>query len=569
MRIFLLAFLLALLFVAGGILIPTPAIINIREAGGAVFFTANRGTVWSPDACVTLRWQAENIDEVYLNGEAQIGSGEVQDCGLTEAPNLRVIFRDGGERTYTLPIWIVSSSAVVLVLPMFGIITALLYRSRLSNQPDRVSANLSLNPSPLHGEGLKTTALPLAAERRGGWGVRMFLLQGALVIIIALFLHQLPALIDTAATLNWLQASTALADIFSLAGLVIFAILILFARLPHERQISNRTFLLMGIMGAAFILLIVVGTILSVNPRGMYFSDRYVARQLMLRGSKMQGYFAFESPPEVVILGSSRAFTLSPTTIREQTGLTAYNMAVEGGRIEDFLIQARQLQPFPRILLIEVQEGLPREPNDIASRAPLRWLPYMRPETALLTLQKRLEGLIDLDQFAEAIHIANYAELYERQPNEWPRFNADGFAARAIITPSELEQAILTDIGNISPARCQGVDEISQFEVAQLIQIAESQNSAIIFYISPLHPRYYDERLADDPEYQRCYEAFTAYVDALTRQHDRVFFLDYSRLASIDGVDDESGYYDSQHLTEANSRRLIDHAAATIVSAAG
>lgn len=530
-----LALLLTLLFIAGRVIIPTPAIIDIREANGTVFFASNRGTVWSADACLTLWWQVDNIDEVYLNGDAQIGSGEAQDCDLAEAPNLRVIFRDGSEQIYTLPIWVVNSSLVTLILLALAIVTAFRHKQKLK------------------------ITFPLLAP--GGASLL------ALIILTALFAQQLPALIETAATLNWRQASTALADIFSLIGLLAFVALVLLARLPsHERQFSNRAFWVAGGMGAALALLVTAATILNVNPRGMYFSDRYVAHQLILRGSKTQGYFTRSVPPDVVIMGSSRAFTLSPGYIYEKTGLTAYNMAVEGGRIEDFLIQARQLQPFPKALLIEVQEGLPREPNDIAARAPLRWLPYMHLDTALLTLQKRLERLIDLDQFAESIHIANFAELYERQPNEWPRFNADGFAARRTITAPELEQAILTDIGNIPPARCEGVDEVSQDDVAQLIGIAESRDSAVIFYISPLHPRYYDERLRDEPEYQRCYAAFTAYMGELMREHERVFFLDYSRLASIDGADDESGYYDSQHLTEANSRRLIDHAAATLMN---
>jgi len=538
--LFLFAFLLASLFIAGRIAIPTPAIIQTQEADATIFFAANRSTVWSSDTCLTLRWQVENIEEVYLNGEAQVGSGEVQDCDQAEAPNLRVVFRDGSERIFALPIWVVNSSvAAIVVLLTLGIVTIFLFLK-----------HRKLNHTPIVGASL-----------------RPVLIGVALIFLFAVFATQLPALIDTASTLNWLQASTALAEIFSLSGLLIFVMLILLARLlsPPERQFSSRQILFAGGIGAGFLLLIVVGTILSVNPRGMYFSDRFVAHQLILRGSKTQGYFALPTPPDVVIMGSSRAFTLSPTYIREQTGLAAYNMAIEGGRIEDFLIQARQLQPLPRALMIEVQEGLPREPNDIAARAPLRWLPYMRPETALLTLQKRLEGLIDLEQFAEAIHIANYAEFYERQPNEWPRFDADGFVARPISTWSDVEQAILLDIGNIPPARCEGVNEISQGEVAEMIQIAELQGSAIIFYISPLHPRYYDALLRDEPEYQRCYAAFTAYMTALTQEHDRVFFLDYSQLASIGGTADETGYYDSQHLTQANASRLIDHAAATLL----
>jgi hypothetical protein len=263
-------------------------------------------------------------------------------------------------------------------------------------------------------------------------------------------------------------------------------------------------------------------------------------------------------------MGSSRAFTLSPTYIEQKTGFAAYNMAIEGGRIEDILIQARQMPTFPKIMLIEIQDGLPRQPNDIAARAPLNWIPYMPFSTALLTLQKRLEGLVDVNQFAEAVYTARYAALYQRQPKEWPTFEEDGFASRPLISSSELNQAILLDIGNIPPVHCEQVDESSKSEVNTLVQMAQSKHTALVFYMSPWHPQYYDTLLKDDPEYQRCHALSIAYMNDLAQSSNHVFFLDYSRLNSIGGTADESGFYDSQHLTEANSQRLIDHALDTL-----
>jgi hypothetical protein len=530
------------LIVIGRTMIPIPAIIDHHNAQGTIYFSSNRSVVWWSNACVTLRWQVDNIQDVYLNGEAQIGSGEVRDCSLAEAPALRVQFRDNSEQIYSLPILVIAHNPLPAALTGLAIVTALLYRKRL--------------------------------RLVGYQPFRLMVIVGVLVIINVLFIGQSLPLVESAASLDWLKASAALASIFSGLAIMTFVELVIVAHLLQSPPVETESdsgqpnlWVLISIVGAAFTLFIVIGTILAVNPRGMYFTNSYAPHQLILREQKTRGYFQLAAPPDVVIMGSSRAFTLSPAYIHERTGLTAYNMAVEGGRIEDFLIQARQLQPFPRVLLLEVQEGLPREPNDIATRAPISWLPSMRGETAVLTLQKRLEGLIDLNQFAEAVHIANYAELYKRQSEEWPEFDADGFAARIPITAPKLEQAILTDIGNVPPMRCGGVDEISQNEVATLIHLAKAQRSALIFYISPLHPRYYDARLRDEPEYQQCYQTFTTFMSELAQKHDHVFFLDYSRLVYIAGTADETGYFDSQHLTPANSNRLIDQAAAMLLMA--
>jgi hypothetical protein len=98
----------------------------------------------------------------------------------------------------------------------------------------------------------------------------------------------------------------------------------------------------------------------------------------------------------------------------------------------------------------------------------------------------------------------------------------------------------------------------------ELIGKTEEQGSALVFYISPWNPRYYNAVLGDDAQYQHCREISRAYMDDLTSTHHHLFFLDYGLLTSIKGVETEAGYYDSQHLTAANANRLIDAAAPTL-----
>jgi hypothetical protein len=388
--------------------------------------------------------------------------------------------------------------------------------------------------------------------------------------LIFFFAHLIP-LSDTIASEQWLAASAATRELLS--GIALLAVLVFAATMIgrdvfqiSESMTTASPRFLIGLWGIGFALTfgLIAATIVMINPLGMYFTNQYPSHQLLLRGSKTAGYQQLSPTPDVVIMGSSRAFTLSPTYIDEQTGYSAYNMAIEGGRIEDILIQTRQMQIFPKVMLIEIQDGLPRQPNDIAARAPLSWIPYMDFRTALLTVQKRVEGLVDINQLAEAIYTARYGAMYAHQPREWPQFEPNGFAVRPFINASELEQAILLDIGNIPPAQCEQVDQTSQAEVNTLIQMAQAHNTAIIFYMSPWHPQYVETLLTNNPHYQTCHALSLAYMNALDQSSDQVFFLDYSQLESIDGVADVSGYYDSQHLTEANSQRLIDHALPTL-----
>jgi hypothetical protein len=523
------------------ILIPTPAVIDTQESGGQIYFSTNRGIILSPADCVTLRWQVEGIREIYLNDQAQIGFGENRACALTQPPTLAITFQNGDQKSYALTI------TPLLTSPLTIALTALLIMSLIINF--RVATQLIQHPRHL-----------------------ILLLATLGIVLYLIFVHMIP-LSDTIATDTWLDATRALTD--QLAYITLLVVLVLIAAIilkdaltrdTHPVAMPRRNFIAWGI-GLIATILLIAATNLAINPLGMYVAQTYPPHQLLIRGLKTDGYNQLPQPPDIAILGSSRAFTLSPDYIQEKTGLTAYNMAVEGGRIEDILIQTRQMNNFPEMLLIEIQEGLPRQSNDIAARAPLSWLPYMSFDTALLTVQKRLEGLLDIHQFTEALYTARYSALYAHQPKEWPRFDVDGFAVRPLGSASELEQAILLDIGNIPALRCDQIDSTSKSEMDELIQLADSHQTALVFYISPWHPRYVDALLKNDPQYQGCHALTLDYLNSLSTNHENIFFADRSSLESINGLADESGYWDSQHMTEANANRLLDSLSDTLQSA--
>jgi hypothetical protein len=521
---------------------PAPVIIEAAQSGGHVYFSANRGVVLFPRDCVILRWDVENINQVYLNSQPQIGSGDSRMCLTSTMPTLEVHFQDGSQQTYPLTITILSRSPLAYITLLLALIATALRWPEIS---------------------------PLVRHP-----LRFLSALVILTAILFLFITHMLSLAETIASANWLDATTGVAA--QMTALALLAFLLLIAAVVGQKFLlgtespsqSPAGYTSIRWLTAGVITLsVVAGIILAVNPRGMYFSNRYRPHELLLRDSKTAGHQQLSPPPDLVIMGSSRAFTLSPDDIHERTGLTAFNMSIEGGRIEDFLIQVRQMPILPKVLLIEVREGLPRQPDDIAARAPLTWIPLMSLDTALLTIQKRLTGLFDLHQFAESIYTAHYFDVYRRQPAEWPLFEPNGFASRPLLTASQFEQALLLDIGRLPPVRCDSVAPASQEDMNTLIQFAQSHETSLVFYLSPWHPRYYDALLRDDPGYQTCHAATVAYLTDLAQIHPNLFFLDFSNPDSMDVLDSEAGYYDAQHITAENGRRLIDHAADTLIQA--
>jgi lysophospholipase L1-like esterase len=91
---------------------PTSSRIDTQEREATIFFEADPAFVTLPGDCVTVRWRVENIREIYVNEQAQIGEGQRQTC-LETPPILRVKFQDESESSYSL------SVPTLVISPLF------------------------------------------------------------------------------------------------------------------------------------------------------------------------------------------------------------------------------------------------------------------------------------------------------------------------------------------------------------------------------------------------------------------------------------------------------------------
>ena len=105
MRSSLLAAIVVLLcFAAWTIVTTTPPQIETTFGGATVDIRADRGLSVLPGQCVTITWDLEGIQSLYIDGHGKIGWGEMDFCPTISAPGpvIKITAQDGSERRLTL-----------------------------------------------------------------------------------------------------------------------------------------------------------------------------------------------------------------------------------------------------------------------------------------------------------------------------------------------------------------------------------------------------------------------------------------------------------------------------------
>lgn len=92
-------------------------------------------------------------------------------------------------------------------------------------------------------------------------------------------------------------------------------------------------------VGFVAIVLTAIGLSIYVNPHARFAGRLFPPITPSARSIKTELYRQLKDNPDIVILGSSRAFTISPDYINAKTTFDAFNMSVEGGRVGDFEVQ--------------------------------------------------------------------------------------------------------------------------------------------------------------------------------------------------------------------------------------
>ncbi|MDH5505844.1 MAG: hypothetical protein OEZ02_01320 [Anaerolineae bacterium] len=314
-----------------------------------------------------------------------------------------------------------------------------------------------------------------------------------------------------------------------------------------------------GVFLAAAVLITVNAV---VNPRGIYAIKLFSPWAPNARAIKINAYQNLPASPDLVILGSSRAFTISPQYINAKLGQSAYNWSLEGGKLQEFLIQTKFMlhqapEDVPEVLLIEVWPASDVLNDFIVSSSPTQLLPFMPPSMMFKAALLPIQELFNVHQFSESLYVLRQNLVGGDLARGW-EFDAMGGGQRDKMM---FDQALSRDIRSIAPqAFCETLQPGGVQILHQMVGLADQHGISLVFFYSARHPLYHAEIIRTHPAYQRCHQELLDFMHQLAGQYPYVFFLDYSLLENFNGIATADGFYDGQHMTQINNNLLIDAA---------
>lgn len=327
-----------------------------------------------------------------------------------------------------------------------------------------------------------------------------------------------------------------------------------------SQPFHNRSFYWLAGFFIPIVFTLVVVT--YVNPHARFSANRF---QPVTPGARLAKAKLFEnaiqsSKPEIVILGSSRAFTLSPSYIEEQTGYKTYNMSVEGGRTGDFIVEINHmlsLKTIPRVLVIDVNTetfGVQFFPTELQ---PLTLLPYMSTEQRINVAKFSLQDILGVQSLSDSFFL-----LYLPEANlilrTWS-FQRDGMAIRKPLTEEQYKSSLEKTIEQrIRSQHCQGLNLTAQQRFEELITLAKNNGIGVVLYISPIHEKFYKAAYENNPDlFNTCRNNQLSYLTSLTDKYQNLQFRDLLELGTVVYLDD-LGFYDAVHITPYAGEMIID-----------
>ncbi|MCW2926175.1 MAG: hypothetical protein JWM86_143 [Thermoleophilia bacterium] len=338
--------------------------------------------------------------------------------------------------------------------------------------------------------------------------------------------------------------------------------------------ISHRAFVGWLLAGLLVLLAAIAAVNWYVDPTGVTGRQTrwLVVDNGEVRAEKLDLYDALETPPEVVLLGSSRTMKFEPSVVRELTGEAAFNASVSGGVPRDAWLFVRLLQErqgsrseFPHLVWgldvdafreKQLRAGLSTDPRMSRfiprSERAMQQVATVGTLTEMQTLKATWKSV---RQGGAARPKATAAEPLER------RFDATGFQLWSLPFPKQpiyLQRAVRKQIDQYAGfifGRDSYVRVMRQpvADFADVVRIANRHGDVPTIFLTPYHPLA-EEILAEHDIADRERDVKRT-LRKLQRDGLRFRVVDLTELESFGG--DPAQFYDGVHMTPANTRRVL------------
>ena len=228
------------------------------------------------------------------------------------------------------------------------------------------------------------------------------------------------------------------------------------------------------------------------------------------RGEKVGLYEALDEPPEIVILGSSRAMKIEPAYLRRLTGRTAFNFAVSDGKAPDAFAVASfahdraagARQDFLWLMDLETFSENAVDPRLLSTGELAQYLPTGarlkgRAEDVawLLSWETLRESLRSLRHEVESRDVTATEGAERKAPK--PEFAADGFrrwdahdrrAEKGRSFKDALPASVKVYEGTYGES-FDGLSPLAKEYVERTLASANEWGARPVIALSPMHPR--------------------------------------------------------------------------------
>ena len=317
-----------------------------------------------------------------------------------------------------------------------------------------------------------------------------------------------------------------------------------------------------ALVAAAVLVAAVAAFNLLTDPWGVFGVGIFPPRVNQDRSTKADLLTDLEEPPELLIYGSSRAWTIEAARVEQATGLRTFNAAVTAGRPADAYVFTEVVHDtWPRaepdfLWLLDVEAFLrgPLPPSLLAESRFSRYLPWRAKAAAQLDEVGWLASWTGLQ--------ASY-EVWKKHPTRakvrasWlRRISPDGTVKtppsseakagpKALARWSEEEVAQYRSFARLDPD--------AETYVQKTLDLFASWGGAGVVVLTPTQPEVLTA--AQQAGWRKRHAEVLRLLEQLQRQYDFAV-VDMTSVSSFGG--DPAGFFDATHMTRENQRRMID-----------
>jgi hypothetical protein len=334
---------------------------------------------------------------------------------------------------------------------------------------------------------------------------------------------------------------------------------------PAEDPVPRWGRFVAGALVAAVVLVAaIVGFNLLTDPWGVFGVGIFPPRVNQDRSTKADLLTGLARPPELLIYGSSRAWTVEAARVEQATGLRTFNAAVTAGRPADAyvfteLVHRTWPQATPDYLwLLDVEAFLrgPLPPSLLAESRFSRYLPWRAKAEAQLD---ELGWLASWKGLQASYEVWRKHPTREKVRASWlRRIAADGTvktppSSEAKATPKRLER--WTDETVAQYRSFARLDAEAETYVVKTLALFESWGGAGVVVLTPTQPEVLTA--AEKAGWRARHEQVVGLLSRLQEEYDFAV-VDLTSVSSFGG--DPAGFFDATHMTTENQRKMIDAA---------